>query len=364
MSPDSPAPTVADRIARWLPPKPAIEPQAPPTYRPSDPLPTRRILFGCETFERHMTDEGHQLQTGLEAAGYELWGRYFANDETDVADILRRTRPAVAIMQDKREWDAASVACFDKTITFQNIAALAEAEETFRLTIVKDAHSDPPYHAEASREIGCHAWIVYYHPDIVCHLAPWVRRQHVIRTYHTLNRRHLPSWRPAADRRDVLVSGAATKALYPFRSKIIARANLYRIDTLRHPGYHARGQQTAHFLHKLSQYKVSICTASRLAYSLRKLVESTAAGCIVITDLPPDDPLPAIDGNLVRVHPDIKMPELRDLIDSLLAGYDEERQRHFASAAADYYCHLRRGRELAEGIEQMRLRYAMENHGH
>lgn len=351
------SPTVADRIARWLPASPSIRPEPIPAYRPPALLSTRRVLFGCETFERHMTDEGHQFQTGLEAAGYELWGRYFDNDETDVGHVLHTVRPAVAIMQDKREWDANNPACFDKTISFENVSALSITDSTFRLTVVKDAHNDPEYHAAASREIGCHAWIVYYHPDIVCHLAPWVRREHVIRCYHTLNRRHLPDWVPAKQRRDCLISGAMSRELYPFRYRIMRKADRYGIDRLHHPGYNARGAQTPRFLRTLANYKVSICTASRLGYSLRKLIESTAAGCIVITDLPPDDPLPAIDGNLVRVHPDIEMEDLRGLINRLVASYDEERQRHFAAAAVDFYCHLRRGRELAAAIEAMRASY-------
>jgi hypothetical protein len=346
--------TVAERIAGL--PSPPIARLAPPAYNPS-PSRTARVMLAVETFARHMTDEGHQLQQGLEAAGYSLWGRYFDNDEADVVRVLCETWPAVAIMQDKREWDAENSACFDKSIGFRNSAALAADPAIFKLTVCKDAHNEPEYHAEASREIGCHAWIVYYHPDIVCHLAPWIRREHVIRAWHSIDKWAAPTPLPVSRREKCLLSGAITQDLYPFRWRINRAASMLDIATLRHPGYHARGSHTPHFLATLNRYKVAICTCSKLGYSLRKLIEATAAGCIVITDLPPDDPLPEIDGNLVRVSPDIEMGELRHLIDSLAAGYDEAKQVEYALRARDFYDWRRRGRELAEAIEKMRIEW-------
>lgn len=84
---------------------------------------------------------------------------------------------------------------------------------------------------------------------------------------------------------------------------------------------------------------------------------SSACGCRVITDLPSDEILPEIDGNLVRVHPEISLLEMKDLINSLVSSYDEERQREYARLAQARYDYRVEGRRLADAIEKMRLNY-------
>lgn len=349
------APTVAERIAALPPPAGITELPAP------DFLPNAgrfsRVICGLECFARHMTDEGHQLQQGLAKFGdYELWGPHFDNNERDVSRIIAATDPAVVIMQDKREWDSSNGACLDPSAGFTNSGALQTDPCIFKLTICKDAHSDPEYHRYASFEIGCHAWITYYHPDIVHHVAPWTRKKHLIRTWHSIDIDHIAPFLPAGERMPCVVSGAASD-LYPLRQRVIADAEQLGVIHLRHPGYHARRSHTANYLGMLNFYKVAICTASKFGYSLRKITESVAAGCIVITDLPPDDVLPQIDDCLVRVHPDIPSTDLRELIAFHAENYCEERQRHFAARAAAFYDYRRRGRELAGAIEAMRRQY-------
>lgn len=348
------SPTVAQRIASL--PRTSPHPLPVPDYMPSLYSRHSRVLLGLECFARHMTDEGHQLQQGLSRAGYELCGPHFDDDESSVPEILQRTKPAVVIMQDKREWDSANGACLDPTAGFRDSAALAGDPSIFKLTICKDAHTDSAYHRQASAEIGCHAWIAYYHPDIVHHLAPYTRREHIVRTWHSINPAHIDPFTPARLRETCVVTGALSD-LYPLRQRIARNYVDLKVGLMKHPGYHARGTHSPGFLRTLNQYKVSICTASVFGYSLRKLIESSAAGCVVITDLPPDDVLPAIDDNLIRISPDAPLAEIREVVENAVAGYDEERQRSIAARAIEFYDYRVRGAALAAEIERMRRGY-------
>ena len=347
------SPTVAERIAS-LPVAP-MHPLPRPDYLPRAER-TNRVLLGLECFARHMTDEGHQLQEGLAHAGYQTWGPHFENGEADVNKILAATNPGIVIMQDKREWDATNGACLDHTAGFRNSELLQCDPSIFKLTICKDAHTDSVYHRRASMEIGCHAWIAYYHPDIVHHLAPYTRREHIVRTWHSLNPDHVAPFLPASQRDGCIITGA-TSDLYPLRQRITQHARELGIFSQRHPGYHARGSHTRVFLNLLNTFKVSVCTASKLGYSLRKLIESTAAGCVVITDLPPDDPLPAIDGNLIRISPDASLDEIAEVVEKAVRGYDEARQREYAERAIQFYDYRVRGSSLAAEIENLRRGY-------
>lgn len=349
-----PVPTIADRLRMIdaIRSRPAGGPLPLPAYASSQR--EGRVFCAVETFARHMTDEGWQLQSGLERAGYKLAGRYFDFDEVDVRRIVADMRPGVCIVQDKREWDATRDGCFDKSIAFEHSSCLREHPEIFKLTVIKDAHSDPPYHREAADEIGCHAWIAYYHPEIVCHLAPWVRREHVIRTWHSLNPADVPAY-STSGREGCLLSGATNRQLYPFRERLKANCtNLPGVSYLQHPGYHARGWQTPRFLRQLAKFKVAICTASVFGYALRKIVESVACGCVVITDLPPDEVLPAIDGALIRVSPEIGLEELGHIIRRAESEYDPMAQEDWSKKAVAWYDWQRRGAELAVDIEVMR----------
>jgi hypothetical protein len=306
-----------------------------------------------------MTDEGWQLQIGLEAAGYEMWGRFLPNDECSVPRILQRTDPGIVIVQDKREWDATHSSSVDKRVTFEQSEVLASQPQTFRLTVLKDAHQRPEYHAHASQEIGCHAWIVYYHPDMVCHLAPWVRKQHLVRTYHSVDTEKVPPF-TANGRSGCLLSGAIRSKVYPLRRRLSrALTQLPEVTLLRHPGYHARGHNTPDYLRKLSTFKVAICTSSIYGYVLRKIIEATACGCAVVTDLPMDDPLPEIDDNLIRVRPDVSVSQMGDIVKQAIAAYDGEQQEEFARRALAYYDYKRLYRQLANDIDDAMTRYPM-----
>lgn len=315
------------------------------------------IFLSVESMKRHTTDEGWQIQEAMESVGYTLCGKRLKIDSVNVPEILALTNPGVVILQDKREWDVNPGSFRDYSARFFNHTCLKSREDLFKLTVLKDAHQNPNYHSESAEEIGCHAWITYYHPRIVKRLAPYVRYEHLIRTYHSIDRRSVPAVMDKP-RRDCLLSGAVSGA-YPLRHRLLQEIQLLpKTDYHPHPGYHVNGCDTPDYLNLLSGYKVAICTASRYGFSLRKIMEATACGCIVLTDLPEDDILPEIDGNLVRIHPQIPIPSLADIIKNLCRKYDLEKQKRFAELALEYYDFHAAGRRLFSDIEKLRTNYA------
>lgn len=318
-----------------------------PGYSPT--APGTRYALGVGDMRDHMTDEGFQLFKGLESSErYETtWG------EIDVADLVTKN-PGVVVLQDKREWEGRTAERRHKVL-FSNVGELKKRPDIFKLTVLKDAQHDPEYNRNAADEIGCHAWIVYYHPRIVKALAPYVRQEHLVRTYHTLDKNLVLPYggeRPYG----CLLSGAVSGA-YPLRTRLAkGHKDLYKTVYLAHPGYHQRGCETPRYLGTLSRFKVAICTSSIYGYALRKIIEATACGCVVITDLPTDDVLPKIDGNLVRVSPDISVELMSDVIKREIDRYDPELQEMFGNRAKQYYDYRETGKRLADNIERMRLK--------
>lgn len=347
--------TVADIVASL--PEIAGDPLPRPAFE-RHPDRSRRLVLGVESMRRHMTDEGAQLQDGLAATGYELWGYGYPPGETDVRKILARDDAGTVLIQDKREWDPRQSGCFVPQARFtgtQYFRESASASNTFRVTVHKDAHQHPGYNREWHDEFGIHAWVIYYHPDLMRRLSPWLRPDDLIRTYHSLDPAAVPAFGSAAEREIAILSGASSPNYYPLRHKIrrfVRRGHFRQCTVQPHPGYNARGCQTPEYLRLLNRFRVSIATSSRLGYALRKIIESTACGCVVVTDLPMDDVLPGIDQNLVRVHPDIPLSDLSRLVLDLAANWSEERQRHFASVACRQYDYRVLGQKLADDIER------------
>jgi len=324
-----------------------------PTYLPLWDGP--KVMLAVQNMKRHMSDEGWQLAQSLEFSGYKLAGRGLEHNETNTLDILRRYDPSVVVVQDKREWHLSGPRDFrDPTAYFHHTDALKARPNIFRVTVLKDSHQRPAYHREAAQEIGCHAWITYYHPRIVKRLATYIRERHLIRTYHSLEPSLVPEY-TSKRRHGAILSGAISAKVYPLRYRLRAQAPLLPdFDYLAHPGYHNHGCATPEYLRHLSRFKVAVCTSSIYGYALRKLIEATACGCIVVTDLPTDDILPYIDGNLVRVHPDIEAREMAELLNRLYADYNGARQHGFARLAKSYYDWRQVGLRLALAIEQLR----------
>jgi len=87
------------------------------------------------------------------------------------------------------------------------------------------------------------------------------------------------------------------------------------------------------------------------------MIEATAVGCVVITDLPIDESYPAIDANLVRVPTGTSLAELTETVRCTTADYDEDRQRRLAAKAIRNYDYRALGEWMARGIEQARQEY-------
>jgi len=315
-----------------------------------------RIFLAVEAMKRHTADAGWQLTTGLNHAGYLLCGSDLTINEQDVTRIVESTNPGTVVVQDKREWEGKTARQRgNPRLKFHNIQYLKTREDLFKLTVLKDAHQNPVYHKNSADEMGVHAWIIYYHPTIVKRVAPYIRLEHCIRTSHSIDPIHVPAFN--SDRRWCLVSGAVS-SVYPLRMKVIKQHRMLPgTNYYRHPGYHSTGCVTPQFLKVLSQYKISICTASQYGYSLRKLIESSACGCKVITDLPEDDKLPIIEDNLVRVPSDISIKELGNVIRDETKSYNSFKQIAISEAVKEYYDFRAVGLRLANNIEQLRLGY-------
>lgn len=318
-----------------------------------------KVALAVESMKRHTSDEGWQLMAGLESAGYIVHGYGICNgnlvNQTNVSAILKLEEPGIVVVQDKREWIGRTAGSgFDERERFVNVGELAKRSDVFKVTILKDAHNDHALQTEAAEEMVIHAWIVYYHSRIVKHLAPYVRERHLIRTYHSVDKGVVPKFVSGKIRHKALLSGAISKA-YPLRLKL-REARL--ADYLLHPGYGRLQCFTEEYLHTLSKYKVAICTSSVYGYAVRKIVEASACGCRVITDLPADDVLPCIDSNLIRVRPDVSLKEFSDILDEACQTFDDDEQAEAAEAAKYYYDYRRLGRQMMVDIETLRRNYS------
>lgn len=343
--------TTADVVAATR--RSGFEPLPAPPYIYSD---GPRFACMVASMKNHTTDEGYQLALALSAGEYHLWG-YGFNRQTSVPRLLQYD-PSVVVVQDKREWTGRTAGPgFDYMEKFQGVNALAERDGVFKLTVLKDAHSDQQFHAEAAAEIGCHGWVTYYHPDIVAAHAPYARRQHFVRTYHSIDSAAVPRF---TNRYSKGVLSGAVSGAYPLRSRLLLEArndSLEHIDYVLHPGYGRSRCFTPDYLATLSMYRVAICTSSRFGYAVRKIVEATACGCVVITDLPADDVLPEIDGNLVRIDSDTAPSLVDELVGTLSAAWDRGRQYEWAERAKRFYDYRALGVKLAADIEALRSVY-------
>jgi len=305
---------------------------------------------------RHTSNEGWQAMSGLCSGGYKLYGHGLDDSNVEVDSILTESNADVVVVQDKKEWDAKPKDFREERARFVGIAQLANRSDIFRVTAIRDAQHKPQYHSEAAEEMGAHAWIAFYHPRIVNHLAPYTRPNHIIRTYNTVDPSEVPDFSP--DKSGAILSGAMNRKVYPLRNNLLAwHKDFPDVSCIKHPGYHRDGSNTPEYLKTISKHKVAFCTCSIYGYALRKIIEATACGCRVITDLPEDEVLPEIDGNLIRMHPTATKENVRKILAWSVLSYDPSEQKHFAEKAIQFYDYRQVGRRLACDIEKLRSEY-------
>lgn len=309
----------------------------------------KKLLLGLKDYEKHMTDEGHQLQVGLIENGYEVWGKGFENDCTDVAEIIERTHPDIVVVIDKREWDATMPGAFDKSAAFTNIDALRNRSDICKITICKDAASLYKYQQAWSVELGADGYICYYSHQSVLDKADWIAPWQFIRTRHSVDAARVP--KIVGNRGGTLVSGARSSYVYPLRETCIRWSDYLGVNVRNHPGYHNCGSCTPHFLDALVTWKVHICCASRYGFSLRKIIESVACGCTVITDLPAHDKLPEIDDALIRVETGILPDELRRIIRKAEREWNLQTAREWSEKCLAYYDYHVMGKRLSDRLD-------------
>lgn len=325
----------------------------PPVFREANL--SNKLVLGVHSMQDHTTDEGWQITHGLSLSGYTHCGHLLEESSTSVPELIEKHNPGTMVIQDVREWDVQSKDFRDMDARFTDVEEMKRHEEIFRVTILKDAHQRPDYHREFCDRMGIHAWVIYYNPSIVKHLAQYVRPEHLIRTTHSLDKDIIPEF--SEDREfGCLFSGAVSNA-YPLRQRIMKFSKLLPMKVHKHPGYHRNGCVVPEFMKMLNTFKVSICTSSRYGYALRKLIESTACGCRIITDLPTNEVLPVIEENLIRVNVNAGANEIKRAIDDAVDTYDYDRQRELAIRSIEYYDYRTVCMRLANDIQLMKERY-------
>ena len=314
-----------------------------------------RLVLGVASMKEHMTDEGWQITHGLSLSGYKHCGYLLEENQTDVSELISKYSPETVVIQDVREWDYQPGDFRDKNAMFTNVDSLRSRDDIFKVTILKDSHQRPEYHRDCSSMMGIHAWIVYYNKQVVKHLATYVRPQHLIQTTHSIDKNIVPLF---SEQRDsgCLFSGAVSGA-YPLRQSIMRHRRFLPISVQPHPGYNRNGCVVPEFMNLLNKFKVSICTSSMYGYTLRKLIESTACGCRVITDLPCDEILPIVEENLIRINPGDNHRTIKRTIEDAVRSYDYDKQRDLARRAIEHYDYRVVCSRLAEDIQAMKENY-------
>jgi hypothetical protein len=279
----------------------------------------KKLFLGVASLANHMTDESHQLQLGMQHHGWRLCGAQLGHYTGDVASIVDREKPDVVIIADKREWDERS---FRHGVeAFYNLEALKGIPT---VGIIKDAQW-----WDNKRDINWDRFICYYEPHIVASLS-YRPVNRLIRTYHSIDAAAVPE--TEGNRARCVLSGALLETYYPLRHRL-SEGRKVPWDLIPHPGYHENGCHSVAYLDTLSRYQVSICTASKYNYLLRKIIESTACGCVVISNI--RESVPYIDGNIVRIRDDASVKDVKEVVESI--QWNKDAQTHWARICKEKY---------------------------
>jgi hypothetical protein len=338
--------------------KPAVKPAGRMKWSPPklEIPPPRRLVAGLSYYADYVTSENEELQRGLEHAG---WRLEFAEGRS-LPEVVEETGSDTVFMTDRRDfdhWDCFGHLGLGDEHRWRDVDELPP--DIFRATVFKDMMWWTDWQLEQVQKFGAHAVVVYYDPAIAVALAPWLEPL-LVRTWHSVEPSYCGDvYGTSKRRRRCILSGAVdprkagtVRDPYPLRTRLFESAESLGADIRPHPGYNADRCDTPDYLRCLSGYKTAVCTSSQYDFALRKIIEATACGCRVVTDL--TEEMPEIDANLIRVEPGIRMDDLAEIVDEAEAGWDEEIQHLHAMAARDYYDWRRRGIELDEALQDKR----------
>jgi hypothetical protein len=304
-----------------------------------------KLVLANVDYRFHLSSEGDELQRGLEHAGWTLAGTGYDDGTRDVPALAARWKPSTVFVQDKRDWDPA-MGAFRKDVGFFQLGMLAAHPEIFKLAVIKDAGSVIDYHRAFAEEIAADALVTYYHDWSVQAAAPWMERYPLIRTYHSVNADLISRLDLEGPRRRAIVSGALNARVYPLRESVFRHAADLGCDAMRHPGYSNHGHQTPDYLRRIAGYRVSVATASRFGFALRKIIEAVAVGATPVTNLPGYDRLPVIDGALHRIPDDATLADVKAAIAGAADAWDLDERLEYARRACDFYDYRAIGRRL------------------
>lgn len=310
-----------------------------------------RIVLANATYRKHMTDEGLQLQLGLRDAGWDLVGPGYGTGQ-DVRRLLADYRPHAVFVQDKRDWDPKS-GCPGATpkTNYHWITALAKYQGLVAVPVKDGGPEGSEYHRQFCEEVNADAVVLYYHPLSVLKYCGWLQHYSLVRTHHSVNPADIPPFASGNDRSPICGSGAILDNVYPLRKRVGPRAAEFGMTWLVHPGYKNNSKpDTPGYLSFLNSFKVHFATSSAYGFSLRKIIESVACGCIPVTDLPTYDVLPEIDRALVRIKPTISDTELKTVLEEAVESWNEDGRRKWAAKAVAYYDYQAVGSRLSNAL--------------
>ena len=309
----------------------------------------RRLMLSVRSYSKFMSSEDWQFAEGLRLAG---WFTAYA-DEGSVPELLDHYQPDTVLLADPRDFRLDSAGCFDRSAEFRDYDALRDCGATV-LTVLKDAGSVPRLQLEVIERVQPHAFVTWYHEQSIRPLCKWLAPDfQLIRTYHTVDADDVRAIRPEVGERQRGCVTGARRALYPVRELAYENAAALGLNVMRHPGYRATGSHTSAYLRYLAGFKVSVATASVFGFALRKIIESVAVGCAVVSTLPVHDmPLPAIDDTpWMRLPNDCGVDTLRSAVDMAECGWTPQEAAVNSSRVIACYDYRYMGQKLTHDID-------------
>jgi len=318
----------------------------------------RCIQFGVRAFRNYASDTAYLIQRGLELQGFTVFGRGFPGrrDCTDMRVVCEREKPDVVFCEEWNTWNPDMPQPPAKDVGFTNYDWLGRQPHIFRATKHADPWGHPEKHAEWHRRFNPDVILVRYEVPRVLQIAPYLDEKRLLRIHHSVTREYCPEITSASRDRVCLLSGAVNPRIYPMRARLWREVReLPRWEDVfsirpHHRWSRTGGSAVPAYMRDLARHKVMFVGTSRWHVAFKKHYEGTAAGCIVVTNLPTSDRVPIIDENLVRVPDTISAAELRDLCLGLADAWDEERQRELARRTIGRYDYRQEAWRIRRGL--------------